>query len=196
MACMSMSNAFPLGFSDTYRTEETHDNDPNSHAYIGAVEIAAPLNHFLIVKKGNDICAIRFTGYRRGYDRKEPSLFGGGEENLYAEYDWYYLGTDKNFVGKNGHEKLNRAPTFQVLGFPGFLPGTRNIKCGELRLGWRYPIAVSYMGGGGVYLQDVGIALTSWTDIAQIDLDNPNLHWYFYDSGRESKYIHVKELVP
>ncbi len=194
MVCMS--SAFSLGFSDTYRTEETDDNDPNSYAYIGTVAIAAPLNYFLIVKKSNDICAIRFTGYRRGDDEKKPSLFSGGEESLYAEYDWYYLGTNKKFVGKTGHVKLSRTSTVQILGFHAFMPGVSDIKCGELRLAWSYPIAVTYLGGGGVYLLDAGIALTSWTDIAQVDLANPNLRWYFYDSGRAKKYIHVKELVP
>jgi hypothetical protein len=163
-----MNNAFSLSTTDTYRTEETPNNDPKVYAYISAIAVAAPLNHFLLVKKGNDICAIRFTDYRRGYDNKEPSLFGNGEENLYAEYDWYYLGKNQDFVGKNGHEKLNRAPSVQIFGFHAFLPGNRSVKCGELRLGWYYPIAVSYLGGGGTYLHDVGIALTTWTEVGRV----------------------------
>lgn len=194
MIIVFSNNAFSLETSDTYRLEETANTDPKLYAYIGPIEIAAPLNHFLIVKKGQDICAIRFTDYRRAHDGKKPNLFSGGEENLFAEYDWHYLGKDPQFFGKSGHEKLNRAPTIQILGFHGFLPGNRSIICGTLRLDWVYPIAVGYMGEAGSYLKDLEIAITPWTDVSQINLNNKKIHWYPFDSERRETFIHFKEL--
>lgn len=195
LSVVFMQSAHSLTRADTYRMEEDANTDPKVYAYISPVEIAAPLGYFLVVNKGNDICAIRFTTFRRGNDAKKPSLFNGGEENLYAEYDWYYLGNDPKFERATGHEQLNRSRTVQILGFHGFLLGKREINCGNSSLIWRYPVAITFMGSGGTYLPDTRIGITPWTDFSQLNLNSPLIKWFLYDPDRKREFIQIDKII-
>src|SRR5688500_11132430 len=49
-------------------------------ALVDRTAVAAPLGKFLLVRRGSDICAVRFT------------KFHGGVEAGSTEYDWYFQG--------------------------------------------------------------------------------------------------------
>lgn len=187
MLCFSFDVAVALTLSDTYRTEETNDTSPEEFAYVGAVEIAAPLGRYLLVRRGHDMCAIRFTSYRR--EKKND------QNKFFAEYDWVYIGDDTNYRNGSGHEKLSSSGNFSILGFHSFLLGRRDVLCGSTRLGWRYPIGISHMGGGGVYLKDVQIAITPWRDLpGELDEVMRDLNWLSYDGVRRPRYFRLDDL--
>jgi hypothetical protein len=162
----------------------------STHAFIGPLGVSAPMGRILLMRRGPDLCAIRFTEFHRTKDA--PSgLFTRGGPSLYAEYDWYDLTAPKV---QSGHRQLSNKPGYGIpLTFPVFT-GSPWVKCRSFEPTWSYPNAVRFIESNE--LRDYGIELapTSWRDVAEIDLAHPRLRWYRYDEKREPILVPLGDL--
>ena len=180
------------------RLAEAGENDLRKAAVVFFASVAAPAGKFLLIRKGSDMCAVRFTSFRRGHDAKPPTLFWSGAERKFAEFDWYYQGDGSgNFTDKNiqfGHTKLQLNPTWGYAHMT-FQTGQTAVKCGRIRLVWHYPYIVTIYPGGK--LGDFGFELapTAWDKIDDVDAGSPLLKWYRYEEDRKPLVIPSNDLV-
>lgn len=160
--------------------------------------LEAPLNKVILVKKGNEIGAIKFTK--------------SSEKN--AEYIWYSplrAGLNKQQSIENGKGYLSD----KFISFTGglsFKLGTTIITCGTLKLLWARGTSVSFKDvsgpgwsakAGGFFngpspggIAKIEMAPTKEEDINVVDVNAPNLTWYQYDEKRKITTISLDTLQP
>jgi hypothetical protein len=158
------------------------------------MNVSAPLDHFLLIRKDKDICAVRFTEFHRGHDAKPGTIFNSGEETLYAEYDWYYQGDGSGDFTKprlkSGHRKLVRKPLIGI-GRLAFQTGTINVKCGPFELGWIYPNHVAFFKRKEYLVHGVELAPSKEQEISEVRVNDPCHKWYQYDEKEERKRFSI-----
>ena len=73
--------------------------------------------------------------------------------------------------------------------------GNKEIQCSLIRLFWTGKGAVAFYGKGQEPA-DYGIELapTIWNDISQVDVFDPRIQWYKYDSNRKDMKILIEQL--
>jgi len=159
--------------------------------------VAAPIGRFLLIRKGSDMCAVSFEGMHRAGDAKLPTMFHSGDEHRYAEYDWYYQNDGSgDFTRKNtehGHDTLASGPLIGI-GRLAFQTGNIVMSCGPFKLHWGYPDLVDIFPG--IRPGDYGIEMapTSWSNIADVKGNDPDLKWFRYDENRENMTIPISDL--
>jgi hypothetical protein len=107
--------------------------DMKAGAVVTWADAGAPLGRFLLVRRADDSCAIRFTEYHEGHDAKLTS----GEQTLYARYEWYYQKSPRPDFKVNaisGKDDLVKKPLLGI-GRLAFQTGKTVLKCGPLKLG-------------------------------------------------------------
>ncbi len=135
---------------------------------IGSGSVSTPVGKFMLVRNGNNACAIRFTSFSRS-----------GHSAFYAEYDWYYQGDGSGDFTKanvkNGHGSLKDYDHRLLIMFASKL-----ITCGSFRLFWAYPSHVGFKESNSQKVPDVGneIAPTKWSDLSEVNIHNPLIQWY------------------
>lgn len=169
-----------------------------THGFTYGTAVGAPMGRLLLMRKGGELCAIRFTEYHRGGDAKPPTMFHSGDESLYGEYDWFDLASPATFEnngnGGSGHEKLVRK-AHVGFGHLHIMRGDFYVKCGTLSAEWFYPNKVSLIEPYGVGLSNgIELAPTRWQKVEQIDRNEPSLVWYKYDDIRKKVYLPMDEL--
>ena len=174
-----------------------------SQAVVRGSGVLMPKGVFLLIRSHKDTCALRFTDFHRGRDKKEWSVFHSGEENLYSQYDWFYQGDGSGDFSKanveSGHESLRRGP---IVGFGhmfGSQVGNTNIECGSFELSWSYPTTVYFWNAGKRREsrdRQLEIAPTKWKNISELNALDPNLIWYSYYEGIAETIIPLEELPP
>lgn len=152
--------------------------------------VMVPMGRIILVRKGSQHCAIKFTEFRTGKT----------EEDEFARYESYYQGDGTgDFLKKNVQIKKGElsAPKPRGIGRLAFSFGNRNVLCGPIKLQWS--------GKGWVYFfyegQEQGdygieIAPTKWTDISRVNVFDPRIKWYRYDSKRNDIVISIDQLWP
>lgn len=161
-----------------------------NEVHIGPNGISMPLEKILIVRKGTDYCALKFTEFWVGENR----------EDRYARYE-SYCQDDKsgNFSKKNvkfGKEELYFPKArWSIFGHPVAFGTKDEIRCGFAKLWWS--------GRGSVYFfergqpqGDYGIELapTKWTHISQVNVFDSRLKWLKYDENRKRVNIPIDNL--
>lgn len=158
---------------------------------------AAPIGRFLLIRKGPDMCAVSFEGFRRAGDAKPPTLFNSGNEHRYAEYDWYYQNDGSGDFTRNntkhGHDTLVSGPLIGI-GRLAFQTGNTAVNCGPFKLNWRYPDLVKFYRGNKRGDHGIEMAPTLWSSIADVRGNDPNLKWYRYDESRDPMTIPAGDL--
>jgi len=159
---------------------------------IGPNAIIIPLGRILLVRKDLDYCGIKFTRFWTG-----KTL-----DDQYAAYESYYQG-DKTGDFSNSKVELRDnilyfpKPGFSIFGHPIHLGEKLEIICGPIMLLWS--------GKGSVHFfkksqpqGDYGIELgpTRWTDISRVNVFDPRIKWYRYDSKRKDIIISIDQLCP
>jgi hypothetical protein len=150
--------------------------------------IRVPIGIFLLARKNQEHCAVKFTKFWTGKT----------QEDEFVTYESYYQGDRTgNFSNKNvkiKREKLS-SPKPRGIGRLAFSFGDRDIKCGSIKLEWS--------GKGWVYFfnsnqkqGDYGIELapTIWMDISEVDVFDPRIKWYRYDEERKRMNIQINKL--
>ncbi len=173
------------------------ERESRSYASVTYMNASAPLGRILLIRKGKDVCGVRFTEFHRGRDAKPPTIFHSGEETQYAEYDWYYQGDGsgdfKKPDVKAGHEVLVKKPLVGV-GRLAFQTGNIRIRCGPFVLGWIYPNHVAFSGGSQGRDEGIELSPTNWRDTSEVNLQDQRIRWYVYDEKRQDTLIPVEEI--
>ena len=161
------------------------------------IGVNSPVGRLLLMRRGSDLCAIRFTEFHRGHDAKPATWFHSGHESFYAEYDWYEPGANGQFSGSDvetGHRTVDQRPTvgllFLNLGFP---LGSNRMKCGPFYSRWFYPTGISFIEGTR-YDYELELAPTQWTEPSQINLQDPQLIWYQLNENQPDTFVPLKDL--
>ena len=162
---------------------------------IGDVHIAPngivmPLDRILLIRKGSDYCAIKFIRFWTGKT----------EEDRYAEYESYSpreKSGDTNFLPDNVESKKGTASFSRLYGIGrlAFSLGNKEVKCGEVRMFWSGDGAVHFFARGqreGDY--GIELAPTPWTDIHRVNLSDPRIRWYRYDTTRKRVNMPIDNL--
>jgi len=150
--------------------------------------VRIPLGRILLVRKDSEYCAVKLTKFWTGKT----------EQDRYAEYESYYQGdntgdfSNKNMIFRKG--KLS-FPKPRGIGRFAFSFGNRDVRCGPIKLAW-YGENWVYFFSTNQKQGDYGIELapTTWTDISRVNVFDPRVKWYRYDSKREDITIPIDKL--
>ena len=155
--------------------------------------VRPPMGTFLLIRKGDAQCAIRFTGMWRGNDRGESSFFNSGEESFRSRYVWYLGEKVANAwvihpPKTSGESEVSQG---RLIGLGKFSLGNGNghIKCGSIRVSWNAPAYVYFFGGAVQRDEGNEIALTRWTKFEDVDPNDQSLQWLRYDENRPDTVI-------
>lgn len=185
------SEVFGGDANDTYSEAE---KIAKHSAYVTYASVGVPLGYLLLIRKENDMCAIRFTEYHRGRDARPPTVTNTGEETLYAEYDWYYKSSkNAKFIDddqNSGHAKLERKQLTGIGRF-SFQSGNTIVRCGPFKLQWYYPNGVGFHSKPTPSEEGIEIAPTRWRNIEDIKLTDAKLKWYRYDKEEKRPAMHL-----
>lgn len=183
--CCSTANSNQLSVSDGQKL----------HASILPGKISPPIGYFLLIRKDNNTCAIRFTNYSNPESGRLLDS-DASTNNDTAEYDYFnqYDGSG-NFMKNNldsGHAKLNRL----VIVSRGVarISGLYIIKCGSLTLRWNGNSEIDMFQGKFISDEGIKFAPTKWRDISEINVDDPNIEWFGVDKKRRFTSIPVENL--
>jgi hypothetical protein len=176
------------------------DVGPPGHdeVQIAEVGIIMPLGRMLLVKKGSEYCAIKFTKAWSENTSEVGSIFVASGSDEYAIYESYYQGDKTGDFSKNNvkfkEDKLS-FPKPRGIGRLAFSFGNREINCGSIKLFWSGGGSVHFYGEG----QDQGdygieLAPTNWSSISEVDVSDSRLRWYRFDDKRKRKNIKLNEL--
>lgn len=172
-------------------------NHVGNRVIVGPTGVSMPIGTFLVMRRGKDSCALRFTKAHRGEDKGKQNFWTSGEESLYAEYDWFYQANglprftipDTN----SGHGNLVKKPLYG-LGRLAFQTGNIQVDCGSFRPSWYYPTSVTFFEKTKLADYGIEIAPTQWTNISDVDLMDSRLVWYRYDERRKVIDIPITKL--
>lgn len=184
---------------ETESTLEERERQYYSAAEIYPGGVRAPIGRFLLMRRGKDLCALRFTEFHRGHDAKPPTLFHSGHESFYAEYDWFYMQNEEgSFTGPkvdSGHRKVDRQPLVGLMwGRLGFQLGTTEVKCGPFYPKWSYPSMINFYEGTDSFFSGIELAPTKWKEISEVNPRDPRLIWYRYNEEQQHIFIPLEDL--
>lgn len=168
-----------------------------THARVDWGQVTAPIGRLLLAKKGNHMCAIRFTKFQRGHDTSEATVFHSRDETLYANYQWFCQVDGSGDLKKRnittGSGKLIRKP-LKGVGRLAFQTGNETIKCGPFRLFWSFPTFVSFSYTPRCSNSGIRLSPTKWVSIEEINTSLSTLKWYHCDEQRKTIYVPIEEL--
>jgi hypothetical protein len=150
-----------------------------------------PLGHFLLIRKKNEICALKFTKF---WNEKQ-----GAEIERNAVYISYYQNDGSgNLLSPNVKITEGQASSLPWRVFTRLFmwqPGTTYIKCGPLKLAWQYYGGVCACKDNGPP-RDYGFEFASapWENITEVNLSDKQIKWYRYDKNREKIDIPIDKL--
>ncbi len=178
-------------------TIEERESQAPLGASILKIGVNSLVGRLLLMRRGSDLCAVRFTKFYRGHDAKPKTWFHSGHENFYAEYEWYWPGTNGDFREPDVETGLETVRQGAIVGLLflnfGFPLGTDRMKCGSFYSGWFYPTGISFTEGSR-YDYDLELAPTQWTELRQIDQGDPKLIWYRLNEDQPNTFIPLHEL--
>jgi hypothetical protein len=160
----------------------------NDKVIVTPVAIRMPLGRILLVRKDRSCCAVKFTKFWTGKT----------EQDWFADYVSYYQGDGTGDLSKKTVEvktgKLS-SPKPRGIGRLAFSFGNKEVQCGPIRLFWFGHGWLNFYREGK-HEGDYGIELapTKWTDVLKVNVFDPRLTWYQYDSQRSDIEIPVEQL--
>ena len=163
---------------------------PSNKVLVAPSAILMPPGKVLLIRKDGSIHgAVKFLDFWTGRT----------EEDWFAEYESYYLSgsKDRHFGGKDLVVRRGSlsSPKPRGIGRLAFSFGKKEIRCGPVKLYWS--------GRGSVHFYslnqeegDHGIELapTNWSSTSEVDLSDPRIQWYRYDSTRKRTTVFIDEL--
>lgn len=183
---------FLVGRIDTSNANESIMPESND-VQIAPNAIGMPVGRFLLIRKDNEYCAIRFT----------QNWTGKTKYDQHAEYESYYQG-DKtgNFRNQNLKYKKEEVyytkPSFSIFGHPVRIGAKRDILCGPLELWWSAGphLTFVYYNRHDQNQRDNGIELapTPWKSITEVNVFDQRVKWYRYDERRKRVNITIDQL--
>jgi hypothetical protein len=150
---------------------------------IGHDVISMPLGRILLVRKGAEYCALKFTN---NWLSKTPFVIA--ETDIYTSYEFYYQGDGSGDFSKGNVKTgtnilhLHKVSTF--LGYPYFKNPKTRIRCGGIELKW--------MVISTILLEEAELAPTPWRSINEVDINDPRIEWY--RKGAKNKRLPIDQL--
>jgi len=170
----------------------------SNDVHIGQTGIVMPLGKMMLLKKNSESCAIKFTKYWSENQTEEKSVFIATGADEYATYESYFMANKiANFDKKNVQVKKGNLSFTKPRGIGrfAFSFGNRHIECGTIKLHWYGGGAVSFLEEGkneGDY--GIELAPTPWTDIKEVNINDPRIKWYKYDASRKRVNVPIDKL--
>lgn len=189
-------------------TGADHADNPNqggleiTYAYIGGA-VSSPLGKFLLIRKGAAGCAVRFTSFYSEGNHGKTTAFFTREPTRTAKAEWYFQGDGSFDFNKanvvSGKASLKNTSSFGI-GRWSFKPfATLGFDCGTISVPWSEGIRTGFTDKFGHSDFERELAPSKWTDLKEIDFDNPRLIWtkdYQYDAERERAEKNGKRYLP
>lgn len=151
--------------------------------------VGPPLKHILLVRRGQEVCALRFTELHQD------------TSGLVAHYEWWSLKNESTDFKPSNVERGSGIASFEgAMGMAHtvfFTIGSSTVQCGVFELDWSYPTSVHFIlededpPKGKLYAL-VELAPTKWRNIRHVKTDDPSLHWFHF--GEE--YSLIERRVP
>jgi hypothetical protein len=176
---------------------------PSDEVLIAPTAVVMPLNKVLLVRKGPEYCALRFTEMWKA--RTKEDVYNGKRFEAYSRYEAYYQGDGTgHFLATNVERHKDELIRPWVKGFHPFVwnagPKKTEIKCGPIALLWVATGCVSFFPSGLVgdekAILELGIELapTPWSDIFEVNVADPRIRWYKYDGSRQRISVPIDRL--
>lgn len=154
---------------------------------IGFKWIDQPINKVLLIKNGQDHCAIKILSYKMFNDKKDPTIFSANEESFLGEATFVTFKNGKSYKFKTLHLS-SKSPV--GIGKIAYDSSQDIIRCGKARLLWRYPSAISLLSESN----GTNLSPTANEDFNELNFNSTNLRWYSYDESRKMELIPISEL--
>ena len=153
-----------------------------------------PIGRILLVRKGPESWAIKFTRIRANTYESE----------YYARYEVHYQKDGSgDFLKENvafSEKTASGLRPWYFMGAQWHLTDKPYITCGNLKFGWcgalawvHYP-RESYGRYYDAKVPVVELAPTPWTKIGQVRTSDPRIVWYRYDESRARTTVPVDKL--
>ncbi|MBG9990972.1 hypothetical protein I6F50_09145 [Pseudoalteromonas sp. NZS127_1] len=152
----------------------------NQNYLVGFSWVDSPINSIVLIKSSNNVyCAVKFTKVKRLNDETEASTFNSGAETFLANFDILELSKSGIKRESNNVELVDSASI--GIGRLAFSVNNKTVRCGNSKLYWSYPTALS--------ISDEDTA-TKLAPARALDLDKVNffadgLNWVGYDDMRK-----------
>ncbi len=148
---------------------------------IGPDGVATPLGRFLLLRKGTEYCALKFTN----------TWLGNADYEHYTSYEFYYQGNGSGDLSRNnvksGRGELFFPGTTVWFGIPMIKEGAKDtIEFGAIKTRWIFTTHV--------YFSKVELAPTPWTSITEVNVFDPRIRWYGKDFWREGTTVQIDRL--
>ena len=189
VAIIFVSGLFSPAFAFSYKEQF------KQFAMVGSMFVSAPLERFLLIRKGSTVCAIRFTDYNNF------SSSGGdiAVSKTSAEYDYFFQndgsGDFKKSNVETGHMKISGSGVASVASTTwGGGSNIPLVKCGSLNLAWNGNVGIKFFQGTEPQDEGIKLAPTKWQDVNEIDLNDLGFTWYRYDKMRKVFSIPVDDI--
>jgi hypothetical protein len=191
---------------DVARGLETLDRNAsaaNDAALVAANFVTSPLGRWTLLRKGQDLCAIRFTRFR--HERAKDRIPSITTDSFFADYDWVYQGDGSGDLvkanAKAGHLEASVKPNIWR-----FMRGERFVSCRSYRTQWWYPNRIFLIKAENLtelnpsrstHPNDIEVALTGWKEIGHVNVHDPKLVWRRLDPERDSAHIDEEpKIIP
>jgi hypothetical protein len=170
-------------------SSEKSDQQEKDVVHIRPNGISMPLDRIILLRKGEDYCAIKFIRF-----------WDDGKGDIYSSYESYSFVREARNTGLlnfklRKRELRSQKPQFFLFGHPVAFGTVDEIECGFCSPWWS--------GLGSVYFFERGqpqgdhgmeLSPTKWTDVSQVNLFDPRLKWYRYDEARKRVDVPVDDL--
>ncbi len=147
---------------------------------IGRTSLSMPLGRILLVRKGSEYLAVKFTN----------TWLGETKYDHYTAYEFHYQGDGSGDFSKDTVESGTGELFFpKVRGWMGIpiISGAKDtIRCGGIKIKWFYIATVDFLKNE--------LAPTPWTSITQVNVHDHRIQWYQKDSKRKKRTIHIDRL--
>lgn len=195
-----------LRWREVDKSARALEQEAYKSARISYTDVSAPINRFLLIKRADDLCAIRFTAFYRKPAITELVQSPENRMDLFAEYDWYYQSDGSGDLRKQNVLRGRR--TVALIGvsprlyldvwdekaieklearFP-----SKKVNCGPFELVWYYPTGVKF-SSSFTSTRDEGIEMapTRWQRVNDIESRDSGIKWYVYDPSEKRELIRI-----
>ena len=182
----AMAFDFFFGEAGTPGIDEVH---------IGPTALVMPLGKILLARKDSEYVAIKFTKFWAENTTEVGTAFVSKGSDQYALYE-SYCQVDKtgDFSKNNVQVKKDKLslPKLRGIGRFAFSFSRADIECGNIVIKWSGEGSVHFYKRGQD-MGDYGVELspTKWTDSSQVNVCDPRLKWYKFDTDGTRRRVNI-----
>jgi hypothetical protein len=159
--------------------------DPNE-VRIGRDLVSMPLGSILLVRKGEEYCALKFTNT---WLSQTPFVIA--ETDIFTSYEYHYQGDGSGDFSKgnvkSGTEILHFPKVSNFLGIFFYQKNAKtHIRCGGIEIIW--------MVISTILLGEAELGPTPWRSINEVNTNDPRIEWYRKGGDFKSKRLPIGQL--